>query len=68
MQLTGDTTDYRSIAWAIVKSTLFLVSMYFAGARLPPRIFALIASQGNRALFFLLTLGVAFGAGFLSQQ
>jgi CPA2 family monovalent cation:H+ antiporter-2 len=67
-QLSGEHVDYRAIGAALVKSAAFLAVMYVAGTRLLPRIFTEIANQGSRELFFLSTLGFAFGAGFLSHQ
>jgi CPA2 family monovalent cation:H+ antiporter-2 len=67
-QLAREQVDYAGIAWAVGKSLAFLGVMYVAGTRLLPRIFTAIANQGSRELFFLATLGFAFGAGFISHQ
>jgi CPA2 family monovalent cation:H+ antiporter-2 len=67
-QLAKAEIDYQSIAWAIGKSILFLAGMYFAGTRVLPKLFTVIANQGSRELFFLATLGFAFGAGFISHE
>lgn len=67
-QLTHDVVDFGGIAWALGKSLVFLVVMYVAGTRLLPRLFTAIANQGSRELFFLSTLGFAFGAGCISHQ
>jgi CPA2 family monovalent cation:H+ antiporter-2 len=67
-QLSGERIDYLAIGSALAKSLAFLVGMYVAGTKLLPRIFTQIANQGSRELFFLSTLGFAFGAGFLSHQ
>jgi CPA2 family monovalent cation:H+ antiporter-2 len=67
-QLAKAEIDYQSIAWAIGKSIVFLAGMYFAGTRVLPKLFTVIANQGSRELFFLATLGFAFGAGFISHE
>ena len=67
-QLTAETISMIPIATAIGKSALFLTIMYFAGVYVFPRLFNLIARQGSRELFFLSTLTVAFGTGFLSHE
>lgn len=67
-QLTREVVDFGGIAWALGKSLAFLLVMYVAGTRLLPRLFTAIANQGSRELFFLSTLGFAFGAGFISHQ
>jgi len=67
-QLTSEAVSLIPIATAIGKSAFFLVIMYFAGVYVFPRLFNLIARQGSRELFFLSTLTVAFGTGFLSHE
>jgi CPA2 family monovalent cation:H+ antiporter-2 len=67
-QLSAENVDYLAIGSALGKSAAFLAVMYIAGTKLLPRIFTEIANQGSRELFFLSTLGFAFGAGFLSHQ
>ena len=67
-QLTAETISMIPIATAIGKSALFLTIMYFAGVYVFPRLFNLIARQGSPELFFLSTLTVAFGTGFLSHE
>ncbi|MEN9845012.1 MAG: hypothetical protein RIS36_159 [Pseudomonadota bacterium] len=67
-QLTAETISLIPIATAIGKSALFLTIMYFAGVYAFPRLFNLIAREGSRELFFLSTLTVAFGTGFLSHE
>lgn len=66
-QLTGDAIHFGEIFAASAKSAAFLAVMYLAGTRLLPKLFSLIAAQGSRELFFLATLGFAFGAGFVSE-
>jgi monovalent cation:H+ antiporter-2, CPA2 family len=65
-QLSG-TFDLMLILIAIGKSLFFLICMYVLGTKLLPYVFTFIARRGNRELLFLLTLGIAFGAGFLSH-
>jgi CPA2 family monovalent cation:H+ antiporter-2 len=67
-QLTAESVSLLPIATAIGKSAFFLVLMYFAGVYLFPRLFNVIGRQGSRELFFLSTLTVAFGTGFLSHE
>ncbi len=67
-QLTSDSVSLIPIAIAMGKSALFLFIMYFAGVYLFPRLFNIISRLGSRELFFLSTLTVAFGAGFLSHE
>jgi CPA2 family monovalent cation:H+ antiporter-2 len=67
-RLAQSEIDYGAIVWAVGKSAAFLGVMYLAGTRILPKLFTLIASQGSRELFFLSTLGFAFGAGFVSHQ
>ncbi len=67
-QLTTESVSLIPIAIAMGKSALFLFIMYFAGVYLFPRLFNVISRQGSRELFFLSTLTVAFGTGFLSHE
>jgi CPA2 family monovalent cation:H+ antiporter-2 len=67
-QLTSEAVSLTPIAIAIGKSAFFLLVMYFAGVYVFPRLFNLIARQGSRELFFLSTLTVAFGTGYLSHE
>ena len=65
-QITQDTISYQHLAYAIGKSVIFLVLMVFLGIRLLPKFFSFIANKGPRELFFLLTLTVALGIGYLT--
>lgn len=67
-QLAGDAVDFTSLLWAVVKSLLFLIGMFFTGTQVFPRLFAQISRLGSRELFFLTTLSVALGAGFISYK
>jgi CPA2 family monovalent cation:H+ antiporter-2 len=67
-QLTGDSIDSAAIVFAIVKSLGFLVCMVVGGGYILPRLFTIIIRQASRELFFLATLTVAFGAGFISHE
>ena len=67
-QLTAESVSFIPILVASAKSGLFLIIMYVAGVYLFPRLFNLISRQGSRELFFLSTLAVAFGGGFLAHQ
>lgn len=67
-QLTAEGVSFLPIVVASTKSGLFLVVMYVAGVHLFPRLFNAITRQGSRELFFLSTLTVAFGAGFLAHE
>lgn len=67
-QLTSETINYSFITDAIIKSFLFLGTMYIAGTRILPSLFSKIADLGSRELFFLFTLGVAFGTGYLTHE
>lgn len=67
-QLTEDIPDFRLIAFALGKSVLFLITMYVVGTKIFPRVFSFLARWGSRELFFLATLGVALGVGFLTYQ
>lgn len=65
-QLTGEIVEVGPILLAVLKSAVFLGCMFLVGTRLLPRLFTGISRQGSRELFFLATLAVAFGAGFIS--
>jgi CPA2 family monovalent cation:H+ antiporter-2 len=67
-QLSASEIDYAALGWAAFKSAIFLALMYVSGTRILPRLFTTIANQGSRELFFLSTLGFAFGAGFISHE
>lgn len=67
-QLTSDVPNFYAIGVALGKSAVFLVAMYFIGTRLFPRVFSFIARWGSRELFFLSTLGVALGVGYLTYS
>jgi CPA2 family monovalent cation:H+ antiporter-2 len=67
-QLTGASIDSIAIFVAVVKSLGFLLFMVIGGGYLLPRLFSIIIRQGSRELFFLSTLAVAFGAGFISHE
>lgn len=66
-QLSGDEINYELLVHAAGKSIAFLLSMYFAGTRFFPWAFARVARWGSQELFFLSTLAVALGTGFLSH-
>lgn len=67
-QLSSDVINFELIAWAVLKSVLFLVGMYYAGIHLFPQLFSKISRLKSRELFFLATLAVALGAGYLSYK
>lgn len=67
-QLGADSVDISQLFAAGGKSVLFLLGMYVAGTRILPLLFAVVALQRSRELFFLSTLGFALGAGFLSHE
>lgn len=67
-QVSGDVIEYSLILSAILESVLFLVGMYYAGTRLFPWIFSKISRANSKELFFLATLAVALGAGYMSYQ
>jgi CPA2 family monovalent cation:H+ antiporter-2 len=67
-QITGNEFNFSAVLEAVLKSAAFLSLMYLGGTRLIPRLFSVIARRGSRELFFLFTLTIAFGAGFLSHQ
>lgn len=66
-QLTQDSIEWSAIAIALLKSASLLGVMLLVGIRVLPRFLSMIASQGSRELFFLATVGVAFGAGAISH-
>lgn len=67
-QLSQEQIDWMAIATELIKAAVLLGAMLYAGTKLVPRLFSLIAAQGSRELFFLGTLGVVFGAGALSHE
>lgn len=67
-QLTTEHIMLLPLAAAVAKSILFVVIMYVVGVYIFPRLFNLITTRGSRELFFLSTLTVAFGAGFLAHE
>lgn len=67
-ELSTDTPDFALIVWAFVKSLAFLATMFLLGTKLFPPLFSFIARWGSRELFFLTTLGIALGIGFLTYS
>jgi CPA2 family monovalent cation:H+ antiporter-2 len=67
-QITGNEFNFSAVLQAGLKSAAFLAFMYIGGTRFVPRLFSVIARRGSRELFFLSTLTIAFGAGFLSHE
>lgn len=67
-QLAGESINYTLLASAAVKSALFLFGMYLAGTRIVPWFFSHMTRFGSRELFFIATLVVALGAGFISYK
>jgi CPA2 family monovalent cation:H+ antiporter-2 len=66
-QLSGSSIDVAPLAWALGKSALFLAIMYLTGTRLFPRLFSWIGRLGSNELFFVATLSIALGAGYISH-
>ncbi len=67
-QITHVNLDFSQLYPAIIKSALFVAFMYFAGTRVFPKMFKYIASMRSRELFFLFTLAIALGIGYLTYQ
>jgi CPA2 family monovalent cation:H+ antiporter-2 len=67
-QIASSSTDYGSIIQALAAAVGFLIGMYFVGTRLLPRLFALVVRLKSRELFFLTTVSVALGTGFLAHE
>jgi CPA2 family monovalent cation:H+ antiporter-2 len=67
-QIAASSTDYGSIIRALGAAVGFLAIMYVVGTRLLPRLFALVVRLKSRELFFLTTVSVALGTGFLAHQ
>ncbi len=53
-----------ALAWAGLKSVLFLVLMFLAGTRVLPRLLALVARSGSRELFLLTICAIGLGVGY----
>ena len=67
-QLTSETVSLMPILFAVAKSVIFLIFMYFGGVYVTPKLFRLITQLESRELFFLCTLGFALGAGYLAHN
>lgn len=67
-QIASASTNYGSIIQALAAAVGFLIGMYFVGTRLLPRLFALVVRLKSRELFFLTTVSVALGTGFLAHE
>jgi CPA2 family monovalent cation:H+ antiporter-2 len=67
-QFASSSTDYVSIIRALGAAVAFLAVTYIVGTRLLPRFFALVVRLKSRELFFLTTVSVALGTGFLAHQ
>ena len=55
-QLTSETVSLMPILFAVAKSVIFLMFMYFGGVYVAPKLFRLITQLESRELFFLCTL------------
>ena len=65
-QITRSVFEYEPLLSAILKSVLFIAFMHYAGTRLFPKMFGLVARSRSRELFFLFTLAVALGIGYIT--
>ncbi len=65
-QITQPVLQLDQVADGIMKSLLFLGAMYLFGLKLFPRLFLFIARLRSRELFFLCTLAIALGIGYLT--
>ena len=63
-QLSNPQAGLPVIAFAIVKSIVFLAVMILLGAKLLPRLLAYIASWNSRELFLLFIIGIGLGIGY----
>lgn len=67
-QLTGSSIDWPMIGTALIKSVAFIISMLLIGMWVFPLLFRVINRLQCRELFFLTTLSVALGAGYVSHE
>lgn len=65
-QVTQPVLHIDQVAEGILKSVLFLGFMYLFGLKLFPRLFLFIARLRSREIFFLFTLAIALGIGYLT--
>ena len=63
-QLSNPTAGLPIIAFALLKSIIFLVVMLLLGTRLLPRLLAIIAHWNSRELFLLAIITIGLGIGY----
>lgn len=64
-QIAGEALNFGLLVSAIGKSALFLMALFIIGTKILPWAFSRISRFGSRELFFLATLAVALGSGFV---
>lgn len=63
-QLSNPQAGLPLVAWAILKTTVFLFLMIFVGTRVIPRLLAHAASWNSRELFILTVTATGLGVGY----
>lgn len=63
-QLSTPATGLPTLAFALIKSIIFLALMLLLGARLLPRLLTIIARGNSRELFLLTIIAVGLGIGY----
>lgn len=66
-QLAAASTEYAAILRATGTSLILLAAMYIVGMKLLPRLLSSVSRLKSRELFFLTTLCIALGAGYVSH-
>ncbi len=65
-QLTSETQESSLLVLALLKSAAFLILMLVFGARLLPRLLAVIARWNSRELFLLTITTIGLGVGYIT--
>ena len=63
-QLGDPAAGLPFLGWAMLKSALFLASMFFIGTRLIPWLLAFVAKGDSREMFILAITGLGLGVGY----
>lgn len=63
-QLSNPTVGLPVLAFAVAKSAVFLLIMFYLGTRLLPRLLAYIAKWNSRELFILTIMAIGLGIGY----
>ncbi|MDK2922352.1 MAG: monovalent cation:H+ antiporter-2, family [Desulfonauticus sp.] len=66
-QLNNPVIDLSTLGFAVLKATVFIITMVLLGTRIIPKFISYIAKLGSRELFLLAITAVGLGVGYLTH-